>query len=102
MDAVDQQSHTRMRAICYHGPGDVRLEEIPESQVGAQQVKIKVSIFFLFAISRHYALMPLFRSHGEFCDRTVPIDWVTFISASGVSLQEWQYVGSIAYPRSHT
>nr|VWO99721.1 F-box and WD domain protein [Ganoderma boninense] len=32
-----------MRAIRYYGPGDVRLDEIPEPQVGAQQVKIKVA-----------------------------------------------------------
>ncbi|KAM5545885.1 hypothetical protein V8D89_000011 [Ganoderma adspersum] len=31
-----------MRAIRYYGPGDVCLDEIPEPQVGAQQVKIKV------------------------------------------------------------
>ncbi|PIL28873.1 hypothetical protein GSI_08919 [Ganoderma sinense ZZ0214-1] len=32
-----------MRAIRYYGPGDIRLDEIPEPQVGAQQVKIKVA-----------------------------------------------------------
>ena len=36
-----------MRAIRYYGPGDVRLDEIPEPQVGARQVKIKVGPFLL-------------------------------------------------------
>ncbi len=31
-----------MRAIRYYGPGDIRLEEIPEPQVGEKQIKIKV------------------------------------------------------------
>ncbi|KAM5546076.1 hypothetical protein V8D89_000202 [Ganoderma adspersum] len=32
-----------MRAIQYYGPGDIRLEEIPEPVVGPGQVKIKVA-----------------------------------------------------------
>nr|VWP01421.1 Aspartyl proteinase [Ganoderma boninense] len=43
-----------MRAICYHGPGDVRLEEIPEPQVGAQQVKIKVAWNGICGSDLHY------------------------------------------------
>ena len=31
-----------MKAIQYYGPGDIRLEEIPEPAVGPGQVKIKV------------------------------------------------------------
>ena len=31
-----------MRAVRYYGPGDVRLDEIPEPTVGPGQVKIKV------------------------------------------------------------
>ncbi|KAI0767646.1 GroES-like protein [Fomes fomentarius] len=32
-----------MRAIRYYGPGDIRLEEIPEPQAGEKQIKIKVA-----------------------------------------------------------
>lgn len=31
-----------MRAIRYYGPGDVRLDEIPEPEAGVKQIKIKV------------------------------------------------------------
>ena len=33
-----------MRAIRYYGPGDMRLDRIPEPQVGERQVKIKASL----------------------------------------------------------
>ena len=32
-----------MKAMRYYGPGDIRLDNIPEPTVGAGQVKIKVS-----------------------------------------------------------
>ena len=41
-----------MRAIRYYGPGDVRLDEIPEPQIGARQVKIKVGPLLLRRIRR--------------------------------------------------
>ena len=34
-----------MRAIRYYGPGDIRLDNIPEPQVKEGQVKIKVCHF---------------------------------------------------------
>ena len=37
-----------MRAIRYYGPGDVRLDEIPEPHVGEKQVKIKVCPHFVY------------------------------------------------------
>lgn len=32
-----------MKAVRYYGPGDIRVEDIPEPVVGDEQVKIKVS-----------------------------------------------------------
>ena len=32
-----------MRAIRYYGPGDMRLEDVPEPIAGPKQVKVKVS-----------------------------------------------------------
>ncbi len=40
-----------MRAIRYYGPGDVRLDQIPEPQVGVQQVKIKVCFSFVYRLT---------------------------------------------------
>ena len=54
-----------MRAIRYYGPGDVRLDEIPEPQVGARQVKIKVGPFLLRPLPP-LLIIPLSRSHGQF------------------------------------
>ncbi|TBU63555.1 GroES-like protein [Dichomitus squalens] len=59
-----------MRAIRYYGPGDVRLDEIPEPRVGDRQVKIKVFAFCSNGIcgsDLHAwdALLPVTPTHTE-------------------------------------
>ena len=43
-----------MRAARYYGPGDVRVEDIPEPQVKPGQVKIKVSSVYSTRIGASY------------------------------------------------
>ena len=53
-----------MKAIRYYGPGDVRLDEIPEPQIGDRQVKIKVLAFLCHMLYRN-SFNPFHRLPGK-------------------------------------
>ncbi|KAJ3547819.1 hypothetical protein NMY22_g1500 [Coprinellus aureogranulatus] len=48
-----------MKAARYYGPGDVRVEDVPEPTVGHGQVKIKVAWNALSATDVHMFCVPL-------------------------------------------
>lgn len=56
-----------MRAACYYGPGDVRIEELPEPSPGPGEVKVKVLANGLCGTDLHQYYV------GPMSDATLPI-----------------------------
>ena len=54
-----------MKAIRYHAPEDLRLDDIPEPSVGPKQVKVKVNPKSLLVLKCHTDPHSI-RSHGNF------------------------------------
>ena len=50
-----------MRAVRYYGPGDIRVDDIPEPVAGDDQVKIKVGSF----IHGHSSIRTLLTRRGD-------------------------------------
>ena len=61
-----------MRAIRYYGPGDLRLEDVPEPISGPGQIKVKVSPSPKARILASDLTFSLRRSRGE---RPLAVQW---------------------------